>query len=421
MAVQATLPSLRHVYLVTWGLADLGGMERHMTELAKSLRNRHIGVTVFCEMPVSRSNQYRQELRRAGIPLVAPHIPKWLVRWWQRRFPASPANATNQTPSGKDLMSRAMGPSLLARLLRFTLERHVKRTPPELIHVHGCLLQQWVVTWCATRGLPAVYTEHSTVCEWGGPPNASAPEFLAPAADVACVSESARRSLSKYLHGRPVALHRHIVRLPDWKPATATSTVRILTAARLSSEKRIDILLHAAAQLRSRGLHFSLEIVGDGPLRRELTDLSNELGLADRVVFSGSSSTHSVQRKMAQADVFVLASQTESLPMVLLEAMSHGLALVATAVGGVPELISHGETGLLVPALSASGLAEAIEQLITNGELRARLGANARKEMESGAFSEAAAVSSVLASYEKARRKSSNKWRRGYVQAGGDR
>lgn len=410
MATQAIPPSVRHVYLVTWGLADLGGMERHMTELAKSLRNRDISVTVFCEMPVSRSNQYRQELRQAGIPFVAPHIPKWLVKWWQRRFPAPAANATSApAPLGKDLMSRAMGPSLLARLLRFTLDRHVKRTRPDVVHVHGCLLQQWVVTWCASRGVPAIYTEHSTVCEWGGPPNVSAPEFMAPAADVACVSESARRSLSKYLQGRPIALHRHIVRLPDRKrPSASSATVRILTAARLCSEKRIDVLLRAAAELRSRGLQFQLEIAGDGPLRRELMGISSELSLDHCVLFSGSSSTNNVQRKMAQADVFVLASQTESLPMVLLEAMSHGLAIVATAVGGVPELICHGQTGLLVPALSVSALADAMEQLITDGELRARLGVNARKEIESGAFSEAAALNSVLASYEKARQSCGN-------------
>lgn len=385
-----------------------------MTELAKSLHNRGIKVTVFCEMPVSGSNQYRKELQQAGIPLVAPPIPKWLVKWWQRRFPAPPPApdpnaATDPTRTGDDLIARAMGVSLLARVLRFTLDRYARRTPPDVVHVHGCMLRQWVVTWCATRGWPAVYTEHSTVDEWGALPNASAPGSVAPAAEVACVSESARRSASKCLYGRPVALHRHILRLPDIGRASIPSTtIRILTAARLCSEKRIDVLLRAAAELRSRGLHFHLEIAGDGPLRRELTELSSDLGLDYWITFSGSSSTHNVQKKMSQADVFVLASQTESMPMVLLEAMTHGLAIVATAVGGVPELLSNGETGLLIPPLSVSALADAMGQVITDGELRAHLGGNARRELESGVFSETAALTSVLASYEKARRLSNS-------------
>ena len=79
---------LRRVYLVSWWFAEFGGMERHITELAKSLRNRGVEVTVFSEMPASRGNQYRRELREAGIGFVAPKIPPGPVAWWQRRFPA---------------------------------------------------------------------------------------------------------------------------------------------------------------------------------------------------------------------------------------------------------------------------------------------------------------------------------------------
>ena len=110
-----------------------------------------------------------------------------------------------------------------------------------------------------------------------------------------------------------------------------------------------------------------------------------------------------VHDKLRQADIFVLASRTEALSLALLEAMAHGLAIVATAVGGIPEFIRDGETGLLAPAESVDALAEAMRRLATDGDSRARLGSNARRHLESGRFSESCCLESVLASYDRAR------------------
>ena len=392
----SSLP-LRRVYLVSWWFADFGGMERHIAELAKSLHSSGVTVTVFTEMPVPHGNQYRKELRQAGIVFVSPKIPRRLVTWWQQRFPARPSTAS-------ETVSQAMGNSFLARLLKFTLERRLQRETPDVVHVHGWLLRQWVVTWCASRGIPAVYTEHSTISDWGGPDIADAPTFMASAGEVACVSESARQSLAPWLPGRSISIHRHIVRMTDCEHVfAADDRVRLLCVARLRAEKGLDILLRVAAQLCRQGIRFQLEIAGDGPMFSELRALSAELGLGEYVVFSRSSNARGVREKMCGAHIFVLASRTEAMPLAVLEAMSHGMAIVATAVGGIPEVIFDGETGLLVPVESVDPLVSAIERLISDSLFREELGMNARRQFASGPYSEAAGLRSVLASYENAR------------------
>lgn len=391
---------MRRVYLVSWWYADFGGMERHITELAKSLRNRGVEVTVFSEMPVRRDNQYRREISGAGIGFCAPHTPAGLVRWWQTRF----STTRSATPDPGGIVSQAMGGSVLAKLLKINLTRRLKRETPDVVHVHGWRLSQWVATWCVSRRIPVIYTEHSTIADWGGPVDPGAPALLAGAGDVACVSDAARASLAGWMPGRSLALHQHIVRLPGEAHSTSRNVpLRLITVARLREEKGLDILLRAAAKLRSRGVAFHIEMIGDGPLRGALTELRTQSGLDSCVEFSGQASTAAVHEKLRQADIFVLPSRTEALSFALLEAMAHGLAIVATAVGGIPEFIRDGETGLVAPAESVDALAEAIERLATNRDLREMLGRNARARMESSCFSEAACLERVLASYEKAR------------------
>jgi glycosyltransferase involved in cell wall biosynthesis len=402
MVSQAIAPSeLRHVYLVSWWFADFGGMERHMTELAISLRSRGVKVTVLTEMPVPRNNQYRVELRKAGIPFLSPLVPRRLVTWLQNRFPSDASPDSRQASS--DPVSDAMGSSVLARILRRTLERRVLREAPDVVHVHGWLLRQWVVAWCASRDIPAIYTEHSTISDWGGPASVSAASWVAQAGDVACVSEAARQSLAAWLPGRRISVHRHIVRLPSLSVrGGGAGEVRLLSVARLRVEKGLDILMRAAAQLRSRGLRFRIEIAGEGPALAELDALRLQLGLGDCVNFPGRCTAQTIHEKMRQSDVFVLPSRTEAMPLALLEAMSHGLAAVATSVGGIPEVISHGKTGLLVPPESAEALADALACLIGDPDFRIAVGDGARRQFEHGPYGESAGVESVLASYKNA-------------------
>lgn len=126
-----------------------------------------------------------------------------------------------------------------------------------------------------------------------------------------------------------------------------------------------------------------LVLVGDGPLRDELVELAQRIGVGDRVRFVGS--RDDVPKLLAAFDIAVLASRTiENLPYSLLEAMAAGLPVVSTAVGALAELVDHGETGFLVPPGSAAVLAERMGQLVDDERARARIGKAARERVHKG-------------------------------------
>lgn len=153
----------------------------------------------------------------------------------------------------------------------------------------------------------------------------------------------------------------------------------ILTVGRLSSEKGIDILLRAFHRYCSREPGTRLVIVGDGPLRVELAALAEELGLADRVLFAGY--TNTVERYYKVADLFVLPSRTEGLPMVILEAMQAGLPVVCTRVGGIPEVIDNGITGVSVPPEDSDALGRAMSMVLGDPALASKLADLGRKSV----------------------------------------
>lgn len=150
----------------------------------------------------------------------------------------------------------------------------------------------------------------------------------------------------------------------------------ILSVGRLSKEKGHADLIAAFRQLvTDRSENYRLVIVGDGPERNRLQSLAEDGRFADRVRFTGQ--VANVQPFYALADVFVMASHSEGSPNALLEAMAAGVPVVATAVGGVPEIVTHNETALLVQPADPNALAAAISVLFCEPVLRARLAANA--------------------------------------------
>ena len=151
----------------------------------------------------------------------------------------------------------------------------------------------------------------------------------------------------------------------------------VLAVGRLVEAKDYPVLLQAIARLRKvRALR--LMILGDGPLRDDLLRLRNRLGLEQDVVLPGY--VRNPFAYMSKCDVFVLSSQYEGLPNVLLEAMTCGAAVVSTdCPSGPSEIIVPGENGLLVPVGDVRRMAEAIELLLANPELRRRMGRRARR------------------------------------------
>jgi glycosyltransferase involved in cell wall biosynthesis len=147
----------------------------------------------------------------------------------------------------------------------------------------------------------------------------------------------------------------------------------VLSVGRLSREKAQIDLIEAFKLLREINSDESLKliIVGDGPERARLQAAAESLGCKDRVIFTGQ--VRDVQPFYAMADVFALPSHSEGSPNVLLEAMAANRPVVATAVGGVPEIVQHKESALLVPSNDPPHLVSAIANLLTDKDLSRRL------------------------------------------------
>lgn len=146
----------------------------------------------------------------------------------------------------------------------------------------------------------------------------------------------------------------------------------------LGPVKRVDLLLDAVAA--APGLR--LDLVGDGPLRTEVEARVARPDLRERVEVAGWVDDPSA--RFARADVYVLTSAAENCPLSLLEAMASGLPVVATAVGGIPEVVRHGVDGLLCPAGDGAAVAAALATLAGDAGLRRRMGAAARQRILDG-------------------------------------
>jgi glycosyltransferase involved in cell wall biosynthesis len=180
-------------------------------------------------------------------------------------------------------------------------------------------------------------------------------------------------------------------------PARRTADAfRIGCLSRLSPEKCLDDLIRAMQWLPEA----ELLLVGDGPERRALEQLARALRLDANVIFSGWQ--EDARASLAELDVLALPSRSESLPLVVVEAMLAALPVVATGVGSVPEAVEDGVTGLLVPVGSPRELASAVQTLRDDPELRRRMGAEGRRVALSR-FSPAGTAQAFRALYEEVR------------------
>ena len=153
---------------------------------------------------------------------------------------------------------------------------------------------------------------------------------------------------------------------------------------RLDAQKDFPTFLRAAAMIAAEVPDVDFLVVGEGGERAALEALARRLGLGARVVFTGL--RHDVPRLLAAVDVFALTSLYEGFPNVLLEAMATGAVAVATDVGGCRELVTSGETGVLVPPRAPAAVAAAVGRVLRDPALARRLATAARQRVE-GAFS----------------------------------
>lgn len=250
--------------------------------------------------------------------------------------------------------------------------------PPQLVHVHVLLRTGLFAWWLKlTRGLPYVITEHWTLYlpqnahRIGGLRRWLTQRVVGAAAGLHTVSENLRAALAQLGIRNPrTAIIPNVVDTDLFHlPAAAEQRRGLLHVAAFNEQaKNLSGLLRVVAQLRDSQPGVRLRIAGYGPAEAQLRQLAADLGLLQdgTVEFLGKLSSEAVAAEMRRAACFVLFSNYENLPCVLIEAQASGLPAVATAVGGVPELLpADGTRGYLVPARDEPALLQTLAQVLT--------------------------------------------------------
>src|SRR5437773_2620081 len=218
-------------------------------------------------------------------------------------------------------------------------------------------------------------------------------EICAAAAFVAAETDYSRELLCQRCPDSAAKIYRvyngiDLELFPNRLTSAPNTVPRIISVGRLVAFKGFDYLIDACAELARRGLDFTCEIIGDGPVRDDLQTKIDMLNLSPRVNLLGALSHRAVLEKLQSTDIFALASvmdrqgASDIFPTVIIEAMAAARPVVSTRLAGIPESIVHGETGLLVPPGDTMALAQALEQLIQNPELQARYGRAGRARVE---------------------------------------
>lgn len=262
----------------------------------------------------------------------------------------------------------------------------LRRCGADLIHGHtgkaGLIAR--LAGWLTQT--PSLYTVHSWSFVGTSRPTAAIAVWLERAARLAggTVIEVCRSNFAMARRRGVVSPAQHLMiwnGVPDTQlraRPVCDRPVRILMAARFVLHKQHSVLLHALAGIDPSS--WQLTLAGDGPLRTEAEQLSARLGLRDRVLFTGD--TDQIPSLLAEADILVLATRFESLPLSIIEAMRAGLPVIASDVGGVAELVTHGTTGYLVPHSDPQKLKERLGELIASDQTRSRMGQMGRLQYE---------------------------------------
>lgn len=260
-------------------------------------------------------------------------------------------------------------------------------TKPDIVHVHtfkaGFIGR--LAAW--TLNIPVVYTIHAWL--WGTDAISKRASMLAIPLErmasrwcskIITVSGAGAKLLQAHKLADPAknaTIRNGIASRPIRKsPPRATPVITMV--ARFAAGKDFEQLIRAFAPISSRAM---LRLVGDGETRPRMEELVRSLCLCERVEFLGE--RQDVPEILEGSDIFALASETEMLPISILEAMRAGIAVVASDVGGVSESFEDGVSGILVPKNDTNSFSEALAYLIDNPEERTRMGVAGRRLFES--------------------------------------
>jgi phosphatidyl-myo-inositol dimannoside synthase len=308
--------------------------------------------------------------------VLAPHSAGLPVRDWVagaevHRFRYGPDRWETLGYAG-GLMSSARTPPGAAALLPFlaafvlTTRRLIRQARIDVVHAHWWLPGGLVGVAATTSGVPVVITSHGSDVELLKRRGMArlGRAVLGRAAVVGAVSEPLAKELE--LLGRvPVRVLRMPLPLntePDPAPVPSCPPIRLLAVGRLSVEKGFDVLIDAVDLLHRRGVDVQLRVIGDGPCRAELIRQSQRL--PDNVVsIDPAVSPAELDAAIAACHAVVAPSRHEGLGLVALRALARGRPVIGSRVGGLTEIVSEPDDGLLVPPDDPDALAAAIERL----------------------------------------------------------
>ena len=380
---------------------------------AAALRALGVEVATFSIRPTDPGHhvgpEQKAEAARTFCVQPAALRPGRLARAHLRAFASAPLRYLRAVALA--LRSAAPGASgLVYQLFYFAeagvLAQELRRIGAFHLHNHfGNSSCSVAMLASALSGVPYSYTLHGPA-ELFDPMRWRIDLKIARAAFVACISNFAR-SQGMLFADQAHWPRMHVVHcgvdpaLYAGAPRPAGAAPTLLFVGRLAAIKGLAVLLEAVAALRPRHPDLRLALVGDGPDRTALAAQAARLGIADAVEFTGYLSQTAVAARLAEADVFVLPSFAEGVPVVLMEALAAGRPVVATRVAGVAELVEDGVAGFLIPPGDPAPLADRLQRLLSDPALRARLGAGGRRivEAEFDAAREAARLLRLIRSY----------------------
>jgi glycosyltransferase involved in cell wall biosynthesis len=342
------------VHVVAAG--EVGGAERMLVTLARAAAaadNRGAAARRHLVALWTDDDAVRALFSGAGMAVVSPPRRGRMLTPWQR------------TTGGRDVA---------------WLASYVRGVGAAAVHLHSFASHVLGTRAARLAGVPVVRTEHSTRVYENWLCRPFSRWSLHRSAAVVAVSDHLRRLIAAHeptLGDRLRAIRNGVPLGQPAPPPSDSGPLRVGILARLEPRKAIDRALRALAAVPGP----RLDIVGDGPLRDELEGLSAALGVADRVRFWGY--RHDPDTVIAACDAVLCSSRTEGLPVALLEAMALGRPVIATPVGGVPEIVTAGDSGWLADAATDAGLTAALRDACAAGRAEmARRGLRARAAVE---------------------------------------
>jgi len=332
----------------------VGGAQIHVRDLAGAVRDQGYFPTVI----TSGSGPFIDDLRTRGIPTVV------------LRHLTAPMRPLHDLGALREIVAV------------------LKDLQPDLLTAHGAKVGMLGRVASRALGIPLIVTVHGWACAPGTPPVQAAvsrwlERLLGPLASrLITVSEFDRRfglQAGLVSENRVVTVHNG---MPDvsanLRADPGRTPPRLVMVARFEPQKDHTTLLHALSGLQHHA--WELDLIGDGPLRARAEALADSLGLAKRIRFLGQ--RRDVAELLAQSQVSLLVSNWEGFPLSILESMRAGLPVVASSVGGVSESVRDEETGYLVPQGDVELLRDRVGRLLSQPDLRVRLGNDGRMRYE---------------------------------------